>query len=193
MKLALSEVASKILQFLKDRDMEDIPPSIREICRGANIKSTSTAHKYLKELEEAGYISTQEGCNRTVRLNKEFTGIPLVGTVAAGQPILAVEDVEDYIPYRTGTKFDEMFALKVQGESMIEAGILDGDIVIVRRSAVCSNGEIVVALIDDEATVKTFYKEKGHFRLQPENSTMEPIITDHVRILGKVTTVIRNY
>lgn len=190
--MALSEVANRILQFLKDRDIDDIPPSIREICRGANIKSTSTAHKYLKELEDLGYISTQSGCNRTVRLNKEQTGIPLVGTVAAGQPILAVEDIEDYIPYRTGSSYDELFALRVKGESMIEAGILDGDIVIVRRSAVCNNGEIVVALVEDEATVKTFYKEHGHFRLQPENSTMEPIIVNEVRILGKVTTIIRN-
>lgn len=190
--MALSEVANNILQFLKKREIDDIPPSIREICRGANIKSTSTVHKYLKELEDAGAISTMSGCNRTIKLNRQQTGIPLVGTVAAGQPMLAVEDIIDYIPYGKSGEIDDLFALNVQGESMIEIGILDGDIVVVRRTPVCENGDVVVALVEDEATVKTFYKENGYFRLQPENNTMEPIIVKEVRILGRVITVIRH-
>ena len=136
--------------------------------------------------------------NRCIRLvgrqEEKAVQVPLLGTVAAGMPILAVESLEGYVPFAAG-RYDpsELFALRVKGESMIEAGILDGDIIIARRTPVAENGQIVVAIVGDEATVKTFYKEKGHFRLQPENSTMEPIIVTEAAILGKVISVVRNY
>ncbi len=191
----LSERAQSIYRYICERIDSGIPPSIREICASLNIKSTSTAHKYVKELQEKGYIQIQDNLNRSITLTHDQTvKVPLLGTVTAGQPILAVEDIEDYIPFRP--KFSgerEYFALHVRGESMINAGILDGDIIICYRKPTAQNGEIVVALIDDEATVKRFYKENGHFRLQPENDSMEPIIVSEVSILGKVAAVIRSY
>lgn len=181
-------------------------PSIRDICTALGIKSTSTVHVCLEKLEKKGYIQKENGKSRTLRIEgisqdeiedgEDGTNIPILGKVTAGVPILAVENYEGYIKYPGGirhTPSNPMFALRVSGTSMIEAGILDGDIVIVEKTSAAENGDIVVALIDDEATVKTFYKEDGHFRLQPENKTMLPIIVNSLMILGKVVTSIRYY
>lgn len=187
----------EILQFITEQVQDGIPPTVREIGAALGIKSTSTVHKYLVELEEEGYIQRGNKLNRAIRLNEPVAStvqVPLLGTVAAGEPILAIESVEDYIPFTAdGRNARDYFALRVKGESMINAAILDGDIIVSRRTSVAENGEIVVALVDDSATVKRFYKEKGRFRLQPENDTMDPILVDEVSILGKVVAVIRNY
>lgn len=177
-------------------------PSVRDIQAHLGIKSTSTVHAYLAKLEEKGYIRKENGKSRTLRIDTEdreerrTVKVPLLGKVTAGMPILAVENFEGNIEFPTMNRsygHNELFALKVKGESMIEAGILDGDFVIVRKEPTAENGQIVVALTEDGATVKTFYKENGHFRLQPENSTMEPIIVDEVYILGRVISVQRYY
>ncbi len=185
----------RILNYINERIGEGVPPSIREICNDLSIKSTSTVHRYLKILEEKGLLLRDQNLNRSIRLSQERTlQVPLVGTVTAGQPILAVESMEGYIPFQTNSyRPEDLFALHVRGESMINAGILDGDVIIARKTPTAANGEIVVALIEDEATVKRFYKENGHYRLQPENDTMEPIYTDSVSILGKVIALMRNY
>ncbi len=187
--------ALQILDYIRDRIDDGLPPSVREICAALDIKSTSTAHKYLGELRERGLIEKGDRLNRAITLpDDRSVRVPLVGTVTAGQPILAVEEIEGYIPYRSRHLHSrDLFALRVRGESMINAGILDGDIVVVRRTPTAENGDIVVALVEDEATVKRFYKEKGHFRLQPENDEMEPIIVDSVSILGRVISLIREY
>lgn len=185
----------EILRYLQEHSGDDIPPTVREIAAGVGIRSTSTVHKYLGILEEKGYITKKDGLNRTIKLT-ERTGdgrkIPIIGTVTAGSPILAYEEILGYLPC-TAKDRGELYALRVKGESMIKAGILNGDLVIVRRTQMAENGEIVVALLDDEATVKRFYKEDGRYRLQPENDTMEPIYTDHVQILGKVVSSVRFY
>ena len=169
-------------------------PSVREIGAELGINSTSSVHRYLTSLEEKGYIERGDGLNRSIRLpGSQVSHIPVLGVVTAGQPILAVESVEEYIPVQLRGNSKELFALRVRGESMIKAGILDGDLIIARRTPTAENGEIVVALIDDEATVKRFYKENGGFRLQPENDTMEPIYTDHLMILGRVVGLQREY
>ena len=189
----LNDKARRILDYITKEIGDGVPPSVREICAALQIKSTSTVHKYLKELEEGGYIVREENLNRAIRLPGSGTvKVPLLGTVTAGQPILAVEEIEEYIPFQT--KYgdgSDLFALHVRGESMINAGILDGDMVLVEQTPSASNGEMVVALVDDGATVKTFYKEEGIFRLQPENDTMDPIIVTDVTILGKVIGVFR--
>ena len=170
-------------------------PSVRDICRDLGYKSTSTVHMYLNRLDLLGYISKEDGKSRAVKLagdEAKLCAVPLLGVVTAGTPILAQENREGYVAY-AGNSSDELFALRVKGESMIEAGILDGDIIIARQSCYAESGEIVVAMIDDEATVKRFYRENGHYRLQPENSSMQPIISDEVLILGKVVAVQRNY
>ncbi len=169
------------------------PPTVREICAELDIKSTSTVHRYLKELEAEGRISMGENQNRAIKLKSTTPPgtIPVLGHVAAGSPILAEEEVTEYVPYPGNTT--DLFALHVHGNSMIKCGILDGDIVIVRRTPEARNGEIVVALVEDSATVKRFYKEEGHFRLQPENDDYEPIIIDSVDVLGKVISVVRSY
>ncbi len=190
----LSKKEKEILEYIIDRAESGVPPSVREICAALGYKSTSTAHKYLTLLEEKGYLEKQSGKNRSIKLRGEgFVQVPLLGTVAAGQPILAMEQIEDYIPIKTNYSSKDLFALRVKGESMVEAGILNGDIIIARQTPSAMDGEIVVALIEDEATVKRFFKEKNRFRLQPENSAMEPIYTDHVKILGKVISVFRSY
>lgn len=185
------------LEFIKEYfDERGVAPTVREIETAMDYHSPSSAQYMLNTLEKAGYIERDPLMKRTVRIKGFDTKayhVPLVGTVTAGQPILAVESIEDYIPVPVKNKGKNMFALKVRGDSMINAGILNGDIVIVEQTPVASNGEIVVALIGDEATVKRFYKEKGHFRLQPENDVYEPIIVDEVSILGKVNMVIRKY
>lgn len=192
----LSKSQQKILDFLKECAKEGRMPSVREICTEIGLSSTSTVHHHLTALEEKGFITREKGLNRCIRLSDEemerSNGVPVLGRVAAGYPILAVEDVECYVPVPDELKRGrELFALRVQGESMIDAGILDNDIVIVHRTPVATNGEIVVALVGDEATVKRFYKENGHYRLQPENDLFEPIIVDEVVILGKVISLVR--
>ncbi len=198
----LSEKASAILRYVENCIDDGIPPSVREICSELGIKSTSTVHKYLKELEEKGYIIRGENLNRSIKLAENsgafrhkdnVSSVPLVGTVAAGMPILAIENIEEYIPYKSSYSKDELFALRIKGDSMINIGMFEGDIIIVRKTSYAENGQIIVALVDDEATVKRFYKENGHFRLQPENDDMEPIIVQEVSILGKVIALIRDY
>ena len=171
-----------------------VPPSVREICAATGLRSTSTVHSHLKSLEALVYITRDAGLNRSIHIVGASAAkqVPILGKVTAGLPILAVEDIEGYIPYpdKSGK---ELFALHVDGLSMINAGILDGDYVIAEKTPVAENGEIVVGMIGDEATVKRFYKEKGTFRLQPENPDFEPIISDEITILGKVIAVIRYY
>jgi repressor LexA len=175
-------------------------PSVRDIVASLGIKSTSSVHLYLHNLEAKGFIEQDAGKKRTIRLCAPFAKshgrVPLLGAITAGSPILAVENFEGYVdlpwnsPRYAG---EELFALKVKGESMIEAGIFDGDVVIIRKTAYADNGQIVAALIEDEATVKTFYKEDGHYRLQPENRTLDPIIVDEVALLGVVIASFRQY
>ncbi len=189
----------KVLDYIKRFKMENgFAPSVRDVCRDLDYKSTSTVHMYLNRLERFGYITKEDGKSRAITLIEDdmpkVCAVPLVGTVAAGMPILAEENFEGYIGFvGSRSSSNEMFALKVKGESMIEAGILDGDIVIAEKTCYAENGEIVVALVDNEATVKTFFRENGHYRLQPENSTMQPIIVDEVDILGKVVASQRSY
>lgn len=184
------EIYRYITEFINDKGY---PPTVREICAELGIRSTSTVHRYLKELEAEGRISMGENQNRAITLKDTAPAgtIPVLGRVAAGSPILAEEEVEEYVPYAGNTA--GLFALRVRGESMIKCGILNDDIVVVRRTPEARNGEIVVALVEDSATVKRFYKEDGHFRLQPENDDYEPIIVDSVEILGKVISVVRSY
>ena len=175
-------------------------PSVRDIVASLGIKSTSSVHLYLHNLEAKGYIEQDAGKKRTLRICAPYARVagkvPLLGAITAGAPILAVENFEGYVdlPWNNARyTSDELFALKVKGESMIEAGILDGDVVIVKKGSYADNGQIVVALIEDEATVKTFFRENGHYRLQPENRTMEPIIVNEVALLGIVIASFRQY
>lgn len=197
--MAINNTQRKIYEFLCERSQSGgLPPTVREIGKAVGLSSTSSVQTNLNKLEEEGYIARDPKLKRTVRIvgseNDSYTKVPLLGTVTAGNPILAVEEIEGYIPYSGPMSEDKpLFALKVRGESMINAGILSGDIIVAERTPYAENGEKVVALLDDEATVKTFYKEKGYFRLQPENDTMDPIITDEVAILGKVVAVFRYY
>ncbi len=193
----LNKTQKAVFNYIKDViDNRGVAPSVREIGEAVGLKSTSTVQYNLNALEKAGYIERDPNLKRTIRISSQGTKtyhVPLVGTVTAGQPILAVESIEDYIPVPVKSRDKELFALRVRGDSMINAAILEGDIVIIDKTPVARNGDIVVALIEDEATVKRFYKEKGHFRLQPENDNYEPIIVNNLSILGKVITVIRNY
>ncbi|MBQ8107593.1 MAG: transcriptional repressor LexA [Ruminococcus sp.] len=192
--MKITENERKVFEFIKQRLEEGYPPTVREICAQFGYRSTSTAHRYIKSLAEKGFLEKSSNRNRAIKLTGS-TGIkvPLVGTVTAGTPITAIEYVEEYINFQPSRNYsDPLFALKVKGDSMINAAILDGDIVVVEQSPYAQNGEIVVALVDgQDATVKTFYKEDGRFRLQPENDTMDPIIVDKVDVLGKVVGVIR--
>ena len=193
-----------ILQYIYDTvESRGFPPTVREICAAVGLSSTSTVHGHLVRLERKGLLQKDATKPRAMEITPEGLkvlgikpkDIPVVGVVTAGQPILAVETIEDYFPTPPDLKneADELFMLKVHGTSMINAGILNGDYVIVRKQTNASNGEIVVAMTDDdEATVKRFYKEDGHFRLQPENDAMAPIILDQVQILGKVVGLYRN-
>lgn len=191
----------EILDFMKSQILsKGYPPSVREICDAVSLKSTSSVHAHLETLEKNGYIRRDPSKPRAIEIvddefgltRREVVNIPVVGTVAAGQPLLAVENIVDYVPIPTGMlPNNEVFMLKVRGDSMINAGIYDGDDIIVERKNTASNGEIVVALVDDSATVKTFYKENGHIRLQPENDSMEPIIVDNCSILGKYIGLLR--
>ncbi|MBQ3413777.1 MAG: transcriptional repressor LexA [Clostridia bacterium] len=210
-KEELNKREKAILKFIEKQIMTDgYPPSVREIGKAVGLSSTATVHGYLARLDEKGYIKKQDKKGRTLRLlkggsgenkntsskdfyaQKELVEVPIIGKITAGQPILAVENVTDTFPIPVDfVGNSESFMLTVRGESMIEAGILDGDYILVRKQNDARNGEIVVALIGDEATVKTFYKEKDHIRLQPENSTMDPIIVPDCKILGKVSGVFR--
>lgn len=197
----LSAAQQRALDYIIDYTAQkSYPPSVREMCAALGLASTSSAHGLLSRLEKAGCIRRDPLKPRTIEILVPHAGssadgvveLPLVGRVAAGVPITAVENIDDY--YRVPAQLvgpGEHYMLSVKGESMIEAGIFDGDVVIVRRQDECENGDVVVALIDDEATVKTFYKEKGHIRLQPQNRTMEPIIVRDVAVLGKVVGLIR--
>lgn len=192
----LNKSERKILEFLKEKTADGVPPTVREICEATGLKSTSTVHGYLRVLEDEGYITRKSGVNRAIHMNgsDKTYQVPILGVVQAGMPILAIEEVEGYVAYSTPSKVEakRLFALRVKGDSMIDAAILEGDIIIVEQTPVAINGDIVVALVEDEATVKRFYKENGHFRLQPENDDYEPIIVDEVVILGKVISLIRN-
>jgi len=198
--LELVKKEKEVYEFIKNQiELEGYPPSVREICAAVGLSSPSTVQRYINSLEEKGYIVKGGSKKRAITLPKqenevEVMSVPIVGTVAAGRPILAEENIEEYFPLPVnyaGKK--DMFMLKVKGESMINAGILDGDYVIVESADTARNGEIVVALLDDSATVKTFYKERDAIRLQPENDALEPIISKDVKILGKVSGVFRKY
>ena len=193
----ITPIQQRIYEFLLERAKDNMTPSVREIGAAVGLRSTSSVQANLDALEASGYIQRPPMLKRCIKIvgqAENVTHVPVLGTVTAGMPILAVEEIEGYLPFSMqGAQDKELFALKVKGESMIRAGILDGDIVIVERTPAARNGEIVVALIGDEATVKTFYKENGHFRLQPENETYEPIIVNEVIILGKVIASYRYY
>lgn len=197
----ISEKQQEILSFVKDEILsKGYPPSVREICAAVNLKSTSSVFSHLETLEKNGYIRRDPTKPRTIEIlddsfntrRREVVSVPVVGQITAGQPILAVQNIENYFPVPSEyMPKQECFMLRVKGESMINAGILDKDTIIVERVQDAQNGDIVVALIDDSATVKTFYKENGHIRLQPENDHMDPIIVDDCKILGKVFGVFR--
>ncbi len=192
----LSDKQNEIFEYIKEMiSKRGIAPSVREIGAAVGLRSTSSVQYNLNALENAGYIKRDANLKRTIRIcgsAETVTHIPLIGTVTAGVPILATQQIEDYIAV-SGVSGSKLFALHVKGDSMFNAGIYDGDIVVVEQTPVAENGEIVVALIDEEATVKRFYKENGHFRLQPENDKYEPIIVNECAILGKVKTLIRSY
>lgn len=193
----LTNTQQKMFDFIKSEiDSRGIAPSVREIGRAIGLKSTSSVQHQLDCLENKGYIIRDANLKRTIRIANVGTNptyVPLVGTVTAGMPILAEQLIEDYIPVPTKANGKKLFALKIKGDSMVNAGIYDGDVAIIEQTPVAENGEIVVALIDNEATVKRFYKENGHFRLQPENDNYEPIIVDELSVLGKVKMLVRNY
>ncbi|MDE6123852.1 MAG: transcriptional repressor LexA [Eubacterium sp.] len=193
---SINETQKKVFEYIKKVISErGLAPSVREIGAAVGLKSTSTVQYNLNALETAGYIERDANLKRTIRIagvGLKTVPVPLLGTVTAGKPILATEQIEEYIPVAM-RKTGNYFALHVRGDSMINAHILNGDIVIVEQTPVAENGEIVVALIEDEATVKRFYKEKSRFRLQPENDNYEPIIVENLALLGRVVTVIRNY
>lgn len=192
----LSEKQNAIFEYIKDKiSQTGVAPSVREIGEACGLRSTSSVQYNLNALEEAGYIKRDANLKRTIRIAgsaESIAHIPLVGTVTAGIPILATQQIEEYIAL-SGIHGGNLFALHVKGDSMINAGIFDGDIVVVEQTPVADNGDIVVALIDDEATVKRFYKENGCFRLQPENDKYEPIIVKECAVLGKVKRLIRAY
>lgn len=194
------DTQAKILAYIEKATLQKgYPPSVREICDATGLKSTSTVHGHLIRLEKKGLLYRDSMKPRAISVpsdhqmyRTEMINVPIVGRVSAGSPILATENIEDYIALpRSMLGEGEHYVLGVRGESMIEAGIMDGDYVVVRKQPTAYNGDIVVAMVEDDATVKRFYRENGHFRLQPENSTMEPIIVPEVTILGKVVSLYR--
>lgn len=197
----ISDKQREILEYIKNEILnKGYPPAVREICEAVKLKSTSSVHAHLETLEKNGYIRRDPTKPRAIEIvddnfnltRREMVNVPIIGKVAAGMPILAVENVENYFPIPMEFMPNEpTFMLNVQGESMINVGIYDGDMVLVKQQTTASNGDIVVALVDDSATVKTFYKEDDYFRLQPENDSMDPIIVYDVSILGKVIGVFR--
>ena len=197
----ISAKQQEILEYIKESILnKGYPPAVREICEAVHLSSTSSVHSHLETLEKNGYIRRDPTKPRAIEIcddsfqmmRREMTSIPVIGRVAAGQPILATENIEGYFPLPVEyVPNADTFILKVKGESMINAGIFDGDIIFVEKTNNVRNGDTVVALIDDSATVKTFYKEAGHIRLQPENDSMEPIIVENCEIIGKVFGVFR--
>lgn len=197
----ISAKQQEILEYIKDEILhKGYPPAVREICQAVNLKSTSSVHSHLETLEKNGYIRRDptkpraiEIMDDTFNLNRrEMANVPILGNVAAGEPLFAEENIEDYFPIPAEmVPNSEVFMLHVRGESMINVGILDGDNVLVQQQSTAKDGEMVVALVEDSATVKTFYKEDGYIRLQPENDTMEPIIVPDCQILGKVFGIFR--
>ena len=193
----------RVYEFIKERIGQiGYAPSVREICADLNIKSTSTAQMYIDRLITKGYLARENGKSRTLKLTADADAsnvhsykVPILGQVAAGLPILTAENFDGFVNFATEKKYDEkqLFALTVKGESMREIGIMDGDVVVVEKCDYADNGKIVVAMIEDEATVKRFYKENGRYRLQPENREMQPIFVDEVSILGQVVADIRFY
>ena len=202
--MAYGKISSKqreILEYIKQEILnKGYPPAVREICEAVHLKSTSSVHSHLETLEKNGYIRRDPTKPRAIEIiddnfnltRREVVNVPIIGQVAAGQPLLAVENIENYFPIPTEFMPNaESFMLKVKGDSMINSGIFIGDKILVQKQSDAQNGDIVVALVDDSATVKTFYKEDGHFRLQPENDTMDPIIVNECSILGKVFGIMR--
>lgn len=196
------DVQSEIYDFIKSEVInKGYPPSVREICAEVGLSSTSTVHGHLSRMEKKGLIKRDPTKPRAIELlkeagpRKELIDIPIVGKVQAGLPILAVENIEDSftLPLQFIKNNNDLFILNISGESMIEAGIYDGDLAIIEKCDIASNGDIVVALIDNDATIKRFFKEKDHIRLQPENSTMEPIIVPDCKIIGKLVGLYRRY
>ena len=193
----------EILEYIKSQILnKGYPPAVREICEEVHLKSTSSVHSHLETLEKNGYIRRDPTKPRAIEIvddsfnlsRREIVNVPIVGTVAAGQPILATENIESYFPLLSeDVPSGETFMLRVKGDSMINVGIFDGDQILIKKQPVAENGDIIVALIDDSATVKTYYKENGHFRLQPENDRMDPIIVSDLTILGKVVGLYRRY
>ena len=203
---ALTDKEKRVFDFIVEATRKNgYPPAVRDIQQALDIKSTSTVHSYIKRLEDKKYLERDAGKSRSLKPvevspvsieDRRSVRIPVVGKVAAGAPILALENTSESIYFPIVKKSHmsgQLYALRVKGESMIEAGIMNGDFVVVQKCPIAENGDIVVALIGDEATVKTYYKENGHYRLQPENSTMDPIIVDSLIILGKVISVMRFY
>ena len=200
----ISKKQEEILQYIKDQILQrGFPPAVREICEAVHLKSTSSVHSHLETLEKNGYIRRDPTKPRAIEIlddqfnlvRREVVNVPLIGTVAAGQPIFAVENIEGYFPVPAEFMPNaQSFLLKVKGDSMINAGIFDGDQVLVKQQSSAENGDMVVALVEDAATVKTFYKEDGYYRLQPENDEMDPILVHgNLQILGKVFGVFRFY
>lgn len=204
----LSQKQLQILEYMKKEVREKgYPPSVREICDAVGLKSTSTVHGHLERLERKGYIKRDPSKPRAIEIftnnstpevktsiSKEIINIPIVGTVTAGTPILAVENIEDNFPIQMDfAPNGDIFMLRVKGDSMINAGIFNKDLILVKQQSSAENGDIVVALIEDFATVKTFYRENGYIRLQPENPTMSPILVRDVTIVGKVVGLYRRY
>ena len=197
----ISDKQREILEYIKSEILnKGYPPAVRDICEAVHLKSTSSVHAHLETLEKNGYIRRDPTKPRAIEImddnfnltRREVVNVPLLGRVAAGEPLLAVENIETYFPIPAEYMPNaETFMLEVKGESMVNAGIFDGDCILVQMQSDARNGDMVVALVDDSATVKTFYKEDGYYRLQPENDAMDPIIVDHVEILGKVFGVFR--
>ncbi len=197
----ISAKQSEVLEYIKEQILSrGYPPAVREICEAVNLKSTSSVHSHLETLEKNGYIRRDPTKPRAIEIiddtfnltRREVVNVPLIGNVAAGEPLLAQESIENYFPIPMEfMPNSETFMLRIKGESMINAGILDGDMVLVQKTNVVKNGDMAVALIEDGATVKTFYKENGHIRLQPENDNMSPIIVEETTVLGKVIGVFR--
>ena len=197
----ISDKQREILEYMKEQILQKgYPPAVREICQAVNLKSTSSVHSHLETLEKNGYIRRDPTKPRAIEIldddfnltRREVVNVPIIGQVAAGEPILAEQNIQDYFPIPAEMMPNaESFMLKVKGESMINAGILSGDTVLVQKQNTARNGDMVVALVDDSAAVTTFYKEDGHFRLQPENDTMDPIIVENCEILAKVFGVFR--
>lgn len=197
----ISAKQSEILEYIKDEILrKGYPPAVREICAAVNLKSTSSVHSHLETLEKNGYIRRDPTKPRAIEIiddefnlsRREIRNIPMLGHVAAGQPLFAEQNIQSYFPMLSDhLPSGDLFMLDVRGESMINIGIYDGDKIIVQQTATAQNGDVVVALVEDSATVKTYYKENGRYRLQPENDTMEPIYVDNVIILGKVVGLFR--